>query len=74
MIPVLHKGTEKPEAIESAKLASGFSANDRPQRRRRHEQKLLSILRLQKESVNSFVKDCERHTLCANISETLPTM
>jgi len=32
MLPI---GVEKPEAIELARLASGFPGNDLPQRRRR---------------------------------------
>jgi hypothetical protein len=59
---MLHTGTEKPEAIELAKLASGFSGNDRPQRRRRHENKIyFNYKPLERVSQSFFYQCCFAH-------------
>jgi hypothetical protein len=64
---MLHTGTEKPEAIELAKLASGFSGNDRPQRRRRHENKVQTNCTPLERVSQSFCEKIIEDKLCHQI-------
>jgi hypothetical protein len=62
--PILYTGTEKPEAIELARLASGFSGNDLPQTRRRYKNKVqINCTHLKRVSQSFFLKDQRRQVM-----------